>query len=108
MSWDEKVACAINAAMGGVLGAAVFWGGLGWLDFWDRNATGWWIGILICTALGTTVGIVSYFQRHQEIEFNSVGIYSGAGGGVLLAKRIAVLVSSAVAAYFLWQLARGI
>ena len=108
MSVDERVACAVNGIVGGVAGAGIFFSGLGWMDFWDRNSMAWWIGFLMCTLLGGLVGVVSYFQRHQEMEFNFVGVYSGAEGGVLLAKRVGVLLFASVAVYFLWQLARGI
>jgi hypothetical protein len=111
MSVDEKVACAVNAIVGGILGGAIFFGGFAGFDLLIGASTAWWngwIGLVCCVVAGAAVGVVSYFQRHEEAGFNFVGIYSGASGGWLFARRIGVLISGVVAFYFLWQLARGI
>ena len=115
MSWDEKVAVAVNGAVGGIVGALLFFCALGemnsLIDFLLGRATAWWNGwaaFCVCVMIGFGVGVVSYFQRQREYGFHRVGVYSGPEGGVLLAKRIGALLGAAVAVYFMWQLARGI
>jgi hypothetical protein len=115
MSWDEKVAAAVNGAVGGVVGGLLFFGVINTMnsltDFLLGRSTSWWNGwaaFWVCVMVGFGVGVVCYPQRDREYGFQRAGVYAGAEGGVLLAKRIGVLISAAVAVYFLWQLARGI
>ena len=110
MSVDEKVACGVNAVVGGLAGAAIFVGAVGGFEFLVGRAPSWWngwVGLALCV-VGAAVGVASYFQRHVEYGTQLVKVYSGWGGGWLLMRRIRVLVFGLVAAYFLWELARGI
>ena len=108
---DEKVACAVNAFVGAILGAAIFMATLGGVRFLAGKSTAWWNGwpaLFLCVAAGAVIGTISYLQRHREFEIPSEGPYAGSGGGWLLMRRIGVLLMGVVAVYFLWQLARGI
>ena len=107
MSWDEKIACAVNGVVGAVCGSGIFLGGLALAG---RSGSWWngWLGFLLCVAVGFGVGVVSYYYRHCEFTPRMDGNYEGAAGGWLLARRIGVILGGAVAFYFLWQLARGV
>src|SRR5688572_26143107 len=99
MSLDEKVACAVNAAVGGVLGVAIFLAVFGGMDFLAGKSTAWWNGwpgLLLSVVVGSAVGVISYVQRHSEVRMDLVGVYEGPAGAWLLVRRIGVLVFAVV------------
>lgn len=107
---DQKVVTALFVLFGAFLGFLVFTFALGgmWFIFTGKS-NGWWrgpLGLGISLVTGGILGWISYRHRHHES--NALGTFArDAGGGVLLGKRIVVIVSCLVGLYYVWQLARS-
>ena len=112
MSWDEKIAGFVNAAIGGALGLPVFMFALGGHRFiFLGKSTHWWNGfpgLLLCVGVGALCGWISFKNSHKQIDIPVAGIYAESGGSELLMRRLLVIGGAIVAIYFIWQLAKGI
>lgn len=105
------IMAVVFALMGACLALLVFVCVLGGFDyvFLGRSRSFWrgGGGLLVCLGVGLIAGWASYRFRHREFGPNTVP-YEGAAGGFLFSKRLMVLLGSAVACYYIWDLARGL
>jgi hypothetical protein len=107
---DQKIVALLYALFGSFLAFLVFTFALGgWrFVFTGKSMTilRGPVGLFISIALGAVLGWLSY--RHRHYESGALGtLAQDTAGGVLLGKRIVVIISCVVALYYIWQLAKS-
>ena len=108
---SHTIVAVVFGLLGVFLGFLVFTLSLGGFDyvFLGKSRSLWrgGFGLSICLLVGGVAGWISYRLRNRE--FGPSGVpYEGAAGGFLFSKRVIVLVTAAVACYYIWDLARGL
>lgn len=110
--WTEKIVFAFYGMFGAAVGLLVFMFALdGWGYVFTGRATKSWNGgmaLTICCLIGGGWGLAAY--KWKEVEAGSQGssFYDSPAGAILFSKRVMVIATCVIAAYFLWQLAKGI
>lgn len=109
--WDVKIVVMLYALFGSFLGFLIFTFGLGNFRYvFMGKAESMWrgpLGLLLALGGGATLGLLAW--KHRHFEFHGLDDFTeDDASAILFSKRIMVLISCAVGAYFLWQLAKGI
>lgn len=109
--WDLKIVAVMYALFGSFLGFLIFTFGFGNIKFvFLGKAESMWrgpLGLFLALGGGAVLGLLAW--RHRHVEFHGLENFTeDEASAMLFSKRIMVLISCAVGAYFLWQLAKGI
>jgi len=109
--WDLKIVAVMYALLGSFLGFLTFTFGFGNIRFvFMGKAESMWrgpLGLIVALGLGAVLGLFAW--RHRHYEFRVLDDFTtDEASAMLFTKRIMVLISCAVGAYFIWELAKGI
>jgi hypothetical protein len=107
----DKVVFAIYGFFGSAVGLLIFMFGLeGWSFVFTGRATTRWNGIgalIVCCVIGGGWAFVSYMFKDREAESGNSLFFTNSTNAVLFSKRLMVIATSIVGAYFIWQVAKS-
>jgi len=103
MKFDEKMACLLNAAIGGVIGWLIYFVAQGgWVKLlMPAKGARWWNSDYFfygCIIFGVVMGALSVIYKHYEISEEAQERYWQAG----------ILFIFGIGLYMLWELAKGV
>ena len=109
--WEDNLIFVFYGLFGAFIGFMVFAAGLGGWEFLllgrgDRPWNGL-IALLICLIIGAGWGLLSYKLKHQEFDSGTSAFLRDEATALLFAKRLMVLATCTVTAYFIWKFAKG-
>jgi H+/Cl- antiporter ClcA len=109
--WDLKIVAVMYALLGSFLGFLIFTFAFDNIEFvFLGKVESMWrgpLGLFLALGLGAVLGL--YAWRHRHYEFRGLDDFTtDEASAMLFTKRIMVLISCSVGAYFIWQLAKGI
>jgi hypothetical protein len=111
-SLEDKIILVFYALFGGFLGFFIFAVALGGWRYLltNRPAKPWngLVALIICLALGSGWGLVSYVFRNREFGSGGSSLFGDQASGMLFTKRLMVVATCVAGLYFIWQLAKGL
>lgn len=108
---EDKVMYVVYCLFGAFIGFVVYAAALdGWLFVFTGKASRPWnglIALLLCTGIGGGWGLIAYKYYDREFGAGPSSMYHDEATAVLFSKRLMVIGTCLAAAYFVWQLAKG-
>lgn len=109
---EDKIILVFYGIFGGFLGFLIFAAALGGWRFLltNRPAKPWngLVSLIICSALGSGWGLVSYKFRNREFGSRGSNLLEDEATARLFTKRLMVTATCLAGLYFIWQLAKGL
>ena len=108
--WDLKIVAVLYGMFGAFLGFLIFTFGFGNIEFvFMGKVESMWrgpLGLFVALGGGAVLGLLA--RRHRHLEFHGLDHFTtDEASAMLFSKRVMVLISCAVGAYFIWELAKG-
>ena len=108
---DLKIVAGLYGMFGAFLGFLIFTFGFGNIEFVFMGKVESMrrgpLGLLAALGGGAVLGLLAW--RHRQVEFHGLDHFTeDQASAILFSKRVMVLISCAVGAYFIWALAKGI
>jgi hypothetical protein len=108
---DLKIAAVLYGMLGAFLGFLIFTFGFGNLEFvFMGKVESMWrgpLGLLLALGGGAVKGLLAW--RHRQMQVHGLEAFTeNQASAILFSKRVMVLISCALGAYFIWELAKGI